>query len=228
MNRPGWVDDWRDWLAPPHCLLCGLPSREGHCPACRASLPWNRPACPGCAQPVGSGGLCPRCQRRRPPFEAAWVPLRLASPVREAVHALKYHGRLDQAEALAGTLVSAFDGQPRPDLLIPVPLHAGRLRSRGYNQALLLGLALARRLALPLAREAARRLHATPDQIGQRAAERRRNLRGAFVVERDLSGLRVALIDDVMTTGATLEALARAAKAAGAREVLAWACARTP
>jgi ComF family protein len=118
--------------------------------------------------------------------------------------------------------------QPLPELLIPVPLHRRRLMRRGYNQALELARVLKRTLALPVEAGAATRLHATPDQIGQTAAQRRRNLRNAFAVDTKVAGKHIALLDDVMTTGATLAALARAARKSGAAKIEVWALARAP
>jgi ComF family protein len=119
-------------------------------------------------------------------------------------------------------------GEPLPELLIPVPLHRGRLFRRGYNQAQELARHLGRELGIAVEPRAARRLRATPDQIGLGAAARRRNLKNAFSVGPPVAGRRLALLDDVMTTGATLEELARACKAAGATRVEAWAIARQP
>lgn len=118
--------------------------------------------------------------------------------------------------------------QPLPELLIPVPLPRWRLYRRGYNQALEIARAMARVLAIEVAADAAQLRRVPADQIGQSAAQRRRNLRDAFTVSRPLWGMHVALVDDVMTTGATLDALARAARKAGAAHIEAWALARAP
>ncbi len=118
--------------------------------------------------------------------------------------------------------------QPLPELLIPVPLPRWRLYRRGYNQALEIARAMARVLAIEVAADAAQLRRVPADQIGQSAAQRRRNLRDAFTVSRPLWGMHVALVDDVMTTGATLDALARATRKAGAAHIEAWALARAP
>jgi ComF family protein len=116
--------------------------------------------------------------------------------------------------------------QPLPELLVPVPLHPGRLRQRGYNQALEIGRALVQTLAIELAPQAARRVHPTLEQTTLTAAQRLRNLRGAFEVSGRVRDRHVAILDDVITTGATAGELARTAWAAGAREVEIWAAAR--
>ncbi len=115
-----------------------------------------------------------------------------------------------------------------PDLIIPVPIARKKLFLRGYNQSVELARRLSRPLDIELDTQSAKLARNPEEQIGQSAAQRRRNLRGAFRIDRDLSGLHVALLDDVMTTGATLDALARAARKAGARKVEAWALARAP
>lgn len=175
-------------------------------------------------------GICPRCLRRPPRFDAAHAAFRLATPVRQSVHALKYHADFSEA-ALLGELMSlplATRADPLPQLLIPVPLHPLRLIRRGYNQATEIARHLSRRLAVPMNAHIAQRQRRTEDQIGQTKAARLRNMRGAFALNIDLTGLHVALVDDVMTTGATLDALARACRQAGAVRIEAWAAARTP
>jgi ComF family protein len=141
---------------------------------------------------------------------------------------LKFNGQLGPAQLL-GTLMAqrlAARGAPLPELLIPVPLHAARLQRRGYNQALELGRVLAGQLSLQLAPTGARRLRPTREQTALSAAERRRNVRGAFAVSTAVRGRHVALLDDVITTGNTVAELARAARKAGAARVEVWAVAR--
>lgn len=152
----------------------------------------------------------------------------METPVEGLVHGLKYHDRFDHARLLGSLMAEGLraSARPLPDLLIPVPLHWSRLLRRGYNQAGVLAQTLSRLTGVPEDVSCARRSRATADQIGMNADERRRNVEGAFLVRRDLSGLRVALLDDVFTTGATLSALALAARAAGAAHVEAWAVAR--
>ena len=230
-----------DLIAPRRCRFCGADSlyREvfvagrasfdcGICAACYRALPWNRPHCPRCALPQVHAAPCARCARRPPPFATVWAPLRLEAPVQQAVHALKYRAAFGDAAWLAALFASTLTRReaPLPELLLPVPLHRGRLCRRGYNQSVELARALARRSGIAVASNGARRLRATADQIGTSAAARRRNVRGAFAVDAVVAGKHVALLDDVMTTGATLAELTRAALAAGALSVEAWAIAR--
>ena len=223
-------NDLVDGLLPGSCQFCGSAGAGLVCAACQSELPWNRPACHGCALPSPLGLACARCQKRPRAFDAAFAAFRYGTPSAQAVLGLKYAARFREARWLAQAMAEALRqrAEPLPTLLIPVPLHRGRLFRRGYNQSLELARHLGKALKIAVDAKAARRLRATPDQIGLSAAQRRRNLRGAFAVDERVAGLHIALLDDVMTTGATLDELARACKAAGAARVEAWAVARQP
>jgi ComF family protein len=223
----------RHALAPPGCYWCRAPGVvEGACAPCAASLPWNDSACRACGLPIANAvavSVCATCLRDAPPQDRTWVAFRYATPVAQAVLDLKFHGRLAAAHLLGGLMARrlARRAEPLPDLLIPVPLSTGRLRRRGYNQALELGRGLARTLGVPLAPAAARRIRETAEQTRLDAAARRHNVRGVFAVDAAaVRGRQVALLDDVVTTGATLAELARAVRAAGASRIEAWAAAR--
>ena len=231
MNGRSWVDEVLDLVAPERCLWCGAFEAEvGSCAGCRAELPWNETACPSCAQPLPAAATCPRCLIRPPAFDAAWCPFLREEPVRSGIAALKYRAQFRQVRTLGHLMGQRLRSTTAalPELLLPVPLSRRRLLRRGFNQALELARAVSRETGLAIDAHAARMVRVPVDQIGQSAAQRRRNLRGAFAVDRDLRGRHVALIDDVMTTGATLDALARAARAAGAVRIEAWALARSP
>jgi ComF family protein len=207
------------------CLLCGARSRAGLlCPACAADLP-RLPVerCPVCALPTPGGQVCGACLKRPPAFDRTEAVFRYQFPVDVLVQRLKYGGQTVLADWLAGTLAPAA----RPDLILAMPLHPRRLLERGFNQAALLAGPLARRLAVDFAAEACRRERDTRPQVDLPLKARRRNIRGAFTCAADLTGKRVALVDDVMTTGASLDELAREVKRAGAVEVVAWVVART-
>lgn len=213
------------------CLYCSAPSgRAAVCEGCTASLPWIHQACPGCALPQNFDGLCRHCLKKPPPFDSACAAFQLDVPIRQAIHELKYRTGLLHADLL-GQLFARKLGQrpqPLPELIIPVPLHRRRLQHRGYNQALQLAQAITRSLDIRVDANIARRVRATPDQIGQSRAQRRKNLRGAFSVEACVAGKHIAILDDVMTTGATLAELAHVARRAGAVKIEAWAIARVP
>ena len=226
----GWL---RRWIVPSACLLCTGPAEPGTvCAGCRASLPWNRIACPICALPLASPAahLCSHCAAKPPHFDSALSAFRYEAPIAQAIAGLKYHAQFRQSRWLGGEIAAlvAARGQPLPDLLIPVPLHPSRLRERGYNQALELGRGVARVLPIAIDWRSAVRVRATADQIGKRARERRREVRGAFVIGTGVAGRHIAIIDDVMTTGSTVNELARACRQAGATRIEVWTAARVP
>ena len=150
-----------------------------------------------------------------------------AFPVDALIQALKYGHRLDLTQTLATPLAQRAAITPRPDVLIAMPLHPLRLRERGFNQALELARIIARQLDIPLLPQGAERIRATAPQVDLPWKERAVNLRGAFSSSMDLTGKHVALVDDVMTSGASLHELARALRRQGAREISAWVVART-
>lgn len=226
------VDGWLGRALPGRCAFCLAPLVEEFpwCEACFAGLPWNVPACPGCGEPqpgAQAGRRCGRCLRRPPAFDRARVPLRYEAEVAGLVQRFKFDASPRAGKLLLDLLATGLsaDVTAWPEALVPVPLHPRRSRERGFDQALWLARRLGRRLDRPVVR--ARRARDTPSQRGLDRGERRANLRAVFGVSGGLPG-RVALVDDVMTTGATLEALAVACRRAGAREVEAWAVARTP
>lgn len=211
------------------CLLCGAHSHGTPlCAGCQADLP-RLPArrCPACALPTADGARCGACLKRPPQFQACRAVYRYAFPVDTLVQRLKYAAALPLADFFAGQLAAEVLAFPLPDLILPMPLHPARLGERGFNQAVEIGRALSRRLDVPLHAEGGRRLRDTPSQAGLDLKARRRNLRGAFACATDLQGRRVALLDDVFTSGTSLNELAKAARRAGAAKVEAWVVART-
>lgn len=222
-----WLRAWLDFLLPPRCAGC---RRRGVwlCDACRAALePPRPPLCPRCSAAVGAPGPCPTCRAHPPAFDAARAAYRYAGPLPPAIHRFKYGGERALGELLGELLAEAAAGlAPAVDLVVPVPLHPARRRERGYNQSELLARAVAARLARPLSLALARQ-RPTPPQVGRGAAERRRNVAGAFAWQGEpLTGRRVLLIDDVCTTGATFDACARALRPHGPAGVEALALAR--
>jgi ComF family protein len=156
------------------------------------------------------------------------APFAYGAPLDRYIHALKYRGARTLGRALGLLLAERLRAEPlRADAVVAVPLHPRRLRERGYNQAAEIARTLARRLGLPLLSSAAHRSADRTSQISLDARERYANTVNAFVATRPLAGLRLAIVDDVITTGATVNALAAALAAAGASHVEAWAVART-
>jgi ComF family protein len=219
----------RWWSA--HCLVCREAVETAGidlCAACRQSLPWQRHACPRCALPLGAPApVCGTCLRRPPPVTETRAVFRYEAPLDRLLPRLKFHDDLAAGRLCAGLMADVLAAVPRPDVLVPLPLHRARLRSRGFDQTLELARPLARALALPLRDDLLVRARATAPQSRLDAAARRRNLRGAFMVRSDRPlPAHVALVDDVMTTGATLHAAADALLRAGVARVDAWVCAR--
>jgi ComF family protein len=215
-------------LYPGRCVLCLDPGPSGLCAACAADLARPGPSCPTCAEPLPFAGGCPSCQRRPPVLDAVWIPFVYAWPLSHLLLAYKSGGRPQLARPLGFLLAenlpeAATEGIDR---VIPVPLHDRRLVQRGFNQSEELAQALSRQRGLRLDTRSVVRLIATPSQQGLSRKARRENLRGAFSAAADLSGQRVLLVDDVMTTGTTLNELARAVRHACAAHVTAVALAR--
>lgn len=214
-------------LLPRECFLCVAASKELLlCPACRDSLP-RMPSdfCPICALPTPRGAVCGACLTRPPHFDASHAVFRYEFPVDSLIHALKYGHRLASADFLASALLEAAPGT-RPDLIIPVPLASNRLAERGFNQAVELARPLARQWRVPLDTRAVTRAIDTLPQASLPWKERAKNIRHAFSCGVDLSGKSVIVVDDVMTTGATLNELAGTLKAYGAGRVENWVVAR--
>ncbi len=227
-----WSKSAHEWLSS-RCLICGAAGEPGRdiCVGCRRELPWlGRAACACCAEALAQGAhRCGRCQRHPPAFARTRAVFTYAEPVSHLIQELKFDARLHVARLLGELMADSLAAgavDEWPDLLIPVPLHARRLRQRGFNQSVELGRFVARELGLPLLVDGCRRLRATAPQVGKSARQRRANLAAAFTVSADVAGRRVALLDDVMTTGSTVDLLARAVRRAGASQVQVWVCAR--
>ncbi|HEU0153449.1 MAG TPA: ComF family protein [Arenimonas sp.] len=235
-----WPVRFSQWLGrallPPRCLVCTAPGADDRdlCGACRDALPWSGPACPRCAlpTPAGRGRGCGRCLARAPPLDATLAVLAYRFPVDRLLLRFKFHGDLAAGRLLAQLMASALParlaGAPPPAAVVPVPLHPGRLRQRGYDQARELARPVAAALGLPLHADALHRVRATEAQTRLDAAGRRGNVRRAFACRRGALPAHVVLLDDVMTTGATLGECARALRRAGVRRVDAWVVARAP
>lgn len=222
-------------LWPAHCLGCAAaiaPGGHDLCPACAHGLPWNRCACLRCGLPLPipqplPAEACGRCRRRPPPLTETHAVFRYEAPLDRLLPRLKFHEDLAAGRLCAALMAEALAGAARPEALIPLPLHRRRLRARGFDQTLELARPLARALALPLRDDLLTRARETAPQSRLDAAARRRNLKGAFAVRPGIAlPAHVTLIDDVMTTGATLHAAADALLRVGVARVDAWVCAR--
>ena len=215
---------------PQACALCAARSGDAMlCAGCASAMPRIASPCARCALPSPGAAVCGACLAHPPAFAATTAAWRYAFPADRLLHAFKYAGRLALAEPLAVALVDAVHaaGAPLPDRVIALPLSRERQRARGFNHAHEIARRVSSRLRIPLAREL-RRTREAPPQAGLALRERIRNVRGAFEATASLAGLSIAIVDDVMTTGATLAAAALAARDAGATRVDAWVVARTP
>lgn len=232
LGRWCWrVEQAIKYAMPGRCSLCLATSGcLPLCDACYDDLPWNRLCCPVCAEPlrVSPPRPCRQCLAKPPGFEAAWAPLLFQKPVTGLIHAYKFHANPRAGYLLSRLAMPAFldaCSSLAPTALIPVPLGDRRARQRGFNQAQWLANRLSHWSGVAVV--AGRRVADTQSQRQLGRVERASNLLDAFSIDQPLSG-KVLLIDDVMTTGATLASLAQAARQAGADAVGVLALARTP
>lgn len=230
-NSPPFLRGCTFFLLPARCLACGERGRPGSdlCADCHAGLPRNRLACRRCGLPMAvAAEACGDCLSRAPAYTRSFVPFTYAFPVDRLLLRFKFHGDLACGQALAELMHEAEPGIERPQALLPVPLHASRLRQRGYDQALELAKALGAAYGLPVLDRVLHRQRQTAPQSELDAESRQRNLRGAFAVRAAWLPPHLALVDDVMTTGTTLAEAAAVLLRAGAKRVDAWAVARAP
>lgn len=220
---------------PSLCAICRGWGRDRVCAACFARFAAPKPRCSRCALPVPAAvAVCGACLARPPAFDSAAACVDYRAPWDQLVADFKFHGALDLAPVFAASITAAATAisAALPQLLIPIPLAAGRLRERGYNQAWELARRVARRLGLAADAHLLLRLRETPHQLALPPEQRAGNVRGAFAVEprrrADIAGRHVALVDDVMTTASTAAEASHALKQAGAASVAIWVFARTP
>lgn len=218
-------------LLPAHCVFCGQALCTGHiCRQCLPLLPWNDTFCVRCGQPLPAALAdnvpCADCQAASPLFRKARAPFVYAFPIDNAIKSMKYRRQLWYAPALSALMQAAFERNfQQCDALVPVPLHRWRQLRRGFNQAFELSRVLARTNGLRILTDVVRS-RATRSQSGLSAAERKRNLRGAFGIGEPLRCRRPLIVDDVITTGTTATQLAATLLHAGAAEVNVLAIAR--
>lgn len=207
---------------PQRCVGCGK-SGVFLCPSCKERLPrLLPPICPKCGRPQISGILCPSCSQRQSEIDGIRSPFRFDEVIRQAIHQLKYHNLRAISPCLAELLAGYLESNPMPgEALVPVPLHPRRLRERGYNQSSLLARGLGKFMSFPVIENCLIRVkEARPQVKTESLEERRNNVIDAFVCQdNNISGKEIILIDDVCTSGATLESCAMALKRKGAISV---------
>jgi ComF family protein len=217
-----------DFLLPRACPGCRSLLRDSAasalCDQCQAGIiPIVPPFCPCCALPHATQGgenhLCEVCLRHPPPFSVSYAAGHFEEELRQLVHRFKYDGQFHLDHALGRLLTQTLPEGLSADLVVPVPLHPDRLRERSYNQALLLARVVGERLGKPVPPRLLQRIRATTPQQGLTAEARRRNLKGAFALSGPLHGERILLVDDVLTTGATVRECSRVLLDGGAGDV---------
>ena len=219
------------------CSLCGVATTNTLplCPGCRADLPGIESSCTCCGLPLPADAEqlhCGECQSGGSPFTLAVTPLYYQQPLSQLVTAFKHRRGLAQGQLLAHLLSDeirdTYIERELPDVILPVPLHWQRWLWRGYNQSAELGKQLSGQLGIACETGLLKRLRRTPSQQGLSRPQRLRNLKDAFCLKKPLAFRRVALLDDVVTTGSTASEIARLLRVHGAEEVHLWAVARTP
>ena len=221
------------FLYPSYCVLCGHKGARGLdlCAACFDELPWNHHPCPRCAAPLPPDidtPLCGNCIKALPAWDDARSPLAYAYPLDKLIQRFKFDGDLATG-SLLGLLLAEYlaaGGGGKPDFILPVPLHPSRLQERGFNQAAELARPVGKRLKIPVRLDVCERVRATEVQSKLDAAERKKNLKDAFAVKKTVDGKHVAVLDDVVTTGTTVEMLTKELRNHGARRVDVWSVAR--
>lgn len=222
-----------DLVYPPHCVVCRDAASGAYlCPKCIDSITLiEPPVCSKCGTPC-QAFLCDECYHREYAFERARSAGVFDGALREAIHALKYRSYEAVAEPLAEIMARAFAGTGLAryaDVLVPIPIHASRLLEHGFNHSELLAHLLSRRIGVPVEPDVLRKVRKTAQQVDLPREERALNIQGSFAAERSdrIAGKRVLLIDDVFTTGSTLNEAAHVLIAAGAEEVRAYTLARS-
>lgn len=221
-----------DQILPSVCLLCRQQGQAGLdlCSACQQDLPYLDHACQRCALPLRGGAtLCGRCVQQPPAYDQALAVFAYQDPVSYLLLGLKFQARLAYGRVLGQLMAEVLQARLRviPQLLLPVPLHRSRLSQRGYNQSLILAQHIGQRLHISINSSHCLRVKQTQTQSNLPAKARSRNVRRAFALRPGLvTGLQVAVVDDVMTTGSTAHEMALALRQAGAAHVQIWVAAR--
>jgi len=224
----------QDVVFAQSCMNCGRPSDTPHaiCSKCYPQLPENRLCCRQCALPLQTetSHLCGHCQKASPVFQSAFIPLRYESPIDQWIWKFKFRNDLVSGRLLAELFLQKWQeaGLAIPEILVPVPLHASRLRQRGFNQSLWLARYIGTELGIPVDSRTVRRNLKTPPQHELNLQKRTTILRKAFTLNGEFEYQNVAIIDDVLTTGSTVNEISKLLRNNGCETITCWAIARTP
>lgn len=221
----------QNYLLPPLCILCGDNGFAHYdlCRACYHELPRIDSNCSQCGTYFKQlrGDLCSHCINLPPPFDRTIAPFMYSQSIAYLIKTLKFHNHYKNARLLGSLLADQVMAEnAHADCLIPMPLHRNRYRERGFNQTIEIGRIVSKQLRIPLSLTECIRKRDTPHQVGLSASQRQMNVQDAFAMVRPLQGKRVAIIDDVMSTGASVRELAKVLKQAGVMRVEVWVCAR--
>jgi ComF family protein len=228
-----WLNIIQNTLLPPTCILCGNHGYNDKdiCQTCFERLPRNIYCCYRCAEPFATPTtaptLCGRCLSETPTFDETFAPFLYQDEIRHLITGLKFGAQFKNARLLGGLLADYVgNAAEKPDCIIPVPLHKARYHERGFNQALEIARTVSHMLHIPLDYSSCIRSKDTPHQTGLKAKKRKQNLRRAFSLVKPIKSNHVAILDDVMTTGSTVNALASVLKKSSISRVDVWVCAR--
>jgi ComF family protein len=223
-----WLKNTHFWQLPESCLLCKVDCRGGLCADCAAELAFQQHPCERCGIGLASKGVCGQCQQHPPLFDSAWSMFEYRQPLNYLIKRMKFNADLVAARVLGVMMADALKRRvkPIPQVIIPVPLSLPRLRERGFNQAFELARPIGKALKLKIDFYSCRRIRDTAPQTDLDAQQRRKNLLNAFAC-KPLDYKHVAIIDDVMTTAATVENVTATLKEAGVEVVDVWVCARS-
>jgi ComF family protein len=228
-----WLKNVLSVCYPPTCVLCGSLGHEGLdlCQACYKDMPHNEHSCPQCANPLppsSSNLICGVCQKHTPAYDRTLSLFVYSTPVDRLILRLKFNYKLELGRLLGTLMARNLEAKIEkiPQLIIPLPLHHKRLRERGYNQAVQLAKPIAKQLNVPLDKHYCHRVRDTAQQSQLPRHERQKNVRGAFALRPGFSAKHVAIVDDVMTTGQTVNELARLLRKNGVEYIEVWVCAR--
>lgn len=223
-----------DQCMPPICLLCGNLSLNSSnlCAYCKKHIPWLKKTCYQCGIPLSIDDTtialrCGECLQSPPSFERTYVCVHYQKPIDRLIQQLKFQKNLSYAQLIGDIMAEKFVVAERPHCLIPVPLHPSRLRERGFNQAIEIARPLSKKLQIPLCLDAFVRIKDTRAQSALNTRERNQNIKQAFACKKTMTYKHVAIVDDVMTTGNTLRALADTIKKSGVEKISLWVFART-
>jgi ComF family protein len=230
-----WLNIIQNSLFPPTCILCDNRSfsKKDICQYCLEQLIQNNNGCYQCGLTLSetSGGqtICARCLKKPPAYHHTFAPFVYQGAMRHLITELKFNHHYKNARLLGTLLAEQLKQQPTelPDCIIPVPLHKNRYQERGFNQSVEIARSLSQQLNIPLELNACIRHRDTPHQVGLSAQQRLVNVKGAFSLKKSLPFSSIAVLDDVMTAGATLNEIANVLKNSGIKRIDVWVCART-